>query len=66
MGDGILVEFPSPVEAARSAVEIQEGAALKARTAAEDRSMFGASASISMISLLRETISMATESISLP
>lgn len=37
MGDGILVEFPSPVEAVRSAIEIQEGAALRARTAAEDR-----------------------------
>ena len=37
MGDGILVEFPSPVEAVRSAIEIQEGAAETARSSAADR-----------------------------
>ena len=37
MGDGILVEFPSPVEAVRSAIEIQERAAETARSSAADR-----------------------------
>ena len=37
MGDGILAEFPSPVEAVRSAVEIQQGAMSRARGVAEDR-----------------------------
>ena len=36
-GDGILAEFPSPVEAVRSAVEIQQGAMQRARGVAEDR-----------------------------
>ena len=37
MGDGILVEFPSPVEAVRSAVEIQQGAARLAHGLAKDQ-----------------------------
>ena len=37
MGDGILAEFPSPVEALRCAVEIQQGAMRRARDVAEDR-----------------------------
>ena len=37
MGDGILAEFLSPVEAVRSAVEIQQGAMQRARGVAEDR-----------------------------
>src|SRR5688572_21156613 len=37
MGDGILAEFPSPVEAVRCAVEIQQGAAQRARGVADDR-----------------------------
>lgn len=37
MGDGILAEFPSPVEAVRYAVEFQQGAAQSARAIPADR-----------------------------
>ncbi|MGH7863707.1 MAG: adenylate/guanylate cyclase domain-containing protein [Candidatus Binataceae bacterium] len=37
MGDGILAEFSSPVEAVRCAVEIQQGAAQRAHRIAENR-----------------------------
>jgi len=37
MGDGILAEFSSPVEAVRCAVEIQQGAMRRTRGVAEDR-----------------------------
>jgi TolB-like protein/class 3 adenylate cyclase len=37
MGDGILIEFSSPVEAVRSAIEMQRGAARRAYGIADDR-----------------------------
>jgi adenylate cyclase len=61
-GDGLLAEFPSVVEAVRCAAEIQRGMAERNSETPEDRRITFASGSISVMSLLNRTTSMAMAS----
>src|SRR5262245_58035217 len=61
-GDGLLLEFPSVVNAVRCAVEVQAAMADRTVSITEDQRIASASASTSATSSSRATTSLATAS----